>query len=76
LENVREECREGYGRITLRPVLEREAVMMVSGYSWLKFCPIAGFGISDVKPIVLSVVTVTVTDPWICHVHWYLVTTL
>jgi len=60
LENVREECREGYGRITLRTVLERDAVTMVSECSWLKFCPIAGFGISDIKPVVLSVVTETV----------------
>jgi uncharacterized membrane protein len=33
---------------------------MVRGYSCLKFCPVTGFGISDVKHTVLSAVTVTI----------------
>jgi hypothetical protein len=60
VENVREKCREGHARITLQRVLERQALTMVTGHSWLKFCPIAGFGIRDVKPLVLLVVMATV----------------
>jgi len=36
LGNVREECPEGYGRIILRPVLEREAVTMVTSQLYSK----------------------------------------